>query len=93
MVPYSILFFIMDYAYWSLFFKDFQPDNWPLHFRSSGVFILNLVGLEIMFIIDCSHKTIKDSFSFYDCSHKTIKDRFSFYDNMSYLIKVYRCSD
>ena len=45
MVPDSI-FFIMDYAYRSLLSLDFQSDNRPVHFRSYGVFILNLAGLK-----------------------------------------------
>ena len=57
MVPNSILFFIMDYAYWRLLSKDFEPDNRPVHFRSSG-------DMKVMFIIDCLHKTIKHTFSF-----------------------------
>ena len=36
----------MDYAYWRLLSKDFEPDNRPVHFRSSGVLLLNLARLK-----------------------------------------------
>ena len=39
-------FYIIDYVYRSLLSKDFQPDNRPVHFRSSGVFILKLAGIK-----------------------------------------------
>ena len=40
------LVFIMDYAYYILLSKDFDPDNRPVHFGSSGVLLLNLAGLK-----------------------------------------------
>ena len=36
----------MDYAYWRLLSKDFEPDNRSVSFRSSRVFHLNLAGLK-----------------------------------------------
>ena len=54
--------------YWILLFKESEPNNRAVHFRSSGVLLINLVGLKyqikIMFIIDCSHKTIQLTCSF-----------------------------
>ena len=46
MLPGSIFFFVMDYAYWRLLSEDFEPDNRPVHLRPSGVLLLNLTGLK-----------------------------------------------
>ena len=43
---HSNLLFIMDNAFCRLLSKDFEPDNMPVHFRSSGVLLLNLAGLK-----------------------------------------------
>ena len=47
----------MDNAYWRLLSKEFELDNRPVHFRSSGVFLLNLAGLKYKNIV---HNTAFD---------------------------------
>ena len=58
----------MDYAYWRLLSKDVEPHNGPVHFRSSGILLLNLAGIKYKNNVHniCSHKTIKQTFSFKD---------------------------
>ena len=46
MVPIYQLVFIMDCTYWRLLCKDAEPDKKPVHFRSSGVLLLNLAGIK-----------------------------------------------
>ena len=41
MVPDGILFCLLE-----ILSKDFEPDNRPVHFRLSGLFLLNYVGLK-----------------------------------------------
>ena len=44
MLPDSILFFMMDNVYCRLLSKDFESDNRPVYFSSSGVLLLNRAG-------------------------------------------------